>query len=138
MKNHVITKSYDLKKTRTAILLISAITILGLFSIDSSYASGFLQSARIHIDKGSFNLGDYQIVLTDTDTGNYLTKSYTDSSFSPQNLVTVWTIPTFDGDTLQACLTKISTNEATCDYRTANSGLFELNFYLNWANRIVV
>jgi hypothetical protein len=81
-------------------------------------------------------LGNYNIVLRDLDTGNSLIHYYTDSVFSPQNMYSIWTISTFDGDRLEACLTKESTNEFTCDLRTANIFDPELNLYLNWANRI--
>ena len=124
-------------KSKMIVIIASAMVILGIFSTNEANAIFFDQNLRIHVDKGPYSLGDYGAIITDLDTGVKAKNYYTDSVNSPQNIVIPGHINTYDGDRLQACVMKMSTNEITCQEGTANS-LYGLDFYLDMANAVVV
>ena len=87
--------------------------------------------AYIHIDKGSYSLGEYGVIVSNDFNGDKRTKIYFDSVNSPSSVVQYLPIRANDGDKLIACAMKMSTQEIACDAQYAQAGLGYVDFYID-------
>jgi hypothetical protein len=119
-----------LDKARIALVfVIVASFALALFPIGE--ASAFYQIARIHIDKGAYELGTYGVILRNTDVDTSTKKYLTDSVDSPQKVYVPLGIDALDGERLQACVMKMTSQDIICDYGYADSSVDYLDFYIS-------
>jgi hypothetical protein len=76
----------------------------------------FSQPVKVHIDKGSYNLGDYVLGIRNLDTNSQFTIfRYTDSIYSPTSVYLDGHMGVHDGDRVQACVMQSSTEKVSCD-----------------------
>jgi hypothetical protein len=91
----------------------------------------FKQPIQVNVDKSSYVLGDYGLIIKNLDTGVTGTNYYTDSEESPRHIFIERTIDTHDGDSLMACIMDMSTEEMACDKRTAFYDDDTTEFFVN-------
>ena len=96
--------------------------------------SFYTDYATVHLDKTDSFLGDYVVVIGNTDTGVHLGNIYTDTKDSSQYIKIPGNIEASSGQTLWACAMQMDTQEVACDKQIANG--MNTEFYINMANRV--
>ena len=111
-----------------SLIIVTTLCIMGLTALNE--ANAFTQSVKIHIDKTDFLLGEYGVLLHNTDTGVDAKNYYTDSSYSSYVTVDGY-ISATSGDRLQACVMQMSSERMACDYKYASNPSYYLDFYVD-------
>ncbi len=120
------------------ISFLSLMIVLDLNSIKEANAQYFVQKVNVHIDKGQYTLGNYGVILRDTFTNDEAINYYNDFVSSPQDVVTSGYVKSYDGDNLQACVMKMSTNQISCAFGEANRSFPSLDIYVSMNDAVMI
>jgi hypothetical protein len=97
-------------------------------------SESFTQPVRVNVDKSSYVLGDYGLIIKNLNTGVQAIERYTDSYESPQEIYIDGSISARNGDSLTACVMNMSSEEMACDTQTAYYADDITNFFIDMAD----
>lgn len=117
---------------RTSAIVVLTIMTTSILAVSFTFGPGnnnnamaqtqfFSQPVRVHIDKGSYTLGNYVLGVRNSDTDSHFTIfRYTDSIHSPSSVYLDTHMAVHDGDRVTACVIQSSTEKVSCDTEIAH------------------